>query len=490
MEEAERRRAHQHAEIVRTLAEAKSDLADEVKSETADLGWTLEEFDETVRQGFLRLDHHLDRVQAEVGARLDRIERHLKEGPRAKAAREDREQGERAYVNGWVDEALESFQNAEVKNYEDFSVHFQLADLYAELGNDGKAIEYYEKTAKYARPYSRNIAAEALLGVAGLRERQGDLESAYTCATEARELKPAQCRIARRVAYVCARLAVRTGRTSEAVAALRRLFSIAPRTSLWVPGKPVFASIRRNIHELLNELRAESDAQVHRLLEEAQRVRTEIAALCGEKGRDLTREIDATLDQVRVLRAGPRYSDAVDAERAARQALGRGWTALGQACDLCLNESRAEAARLSAEVEEAEARARQAQSEYGGRGILVWYLSSFVYMGLGFLLGSTIDRTVLWLMQPRTAQEMRNATGLATFVGLVLVVGSAILTGWLTMRWFRRRAGNRFRQAAARASREHDVTKKRIAELSARKEHALEQESEKPYRVESLPTSR
>jgi len=143
--------------------------------------------------------------------------------------------------------------DAEEKNYEDFSVHSQLAELYAELGEDAKAIEYFEKTAKYARPHSRDIAAEALLASAILRERHGHLEDAYQAA--AYELKPRQCKIRRRTAYACARLGVRTGRTAEALSALRRLFVIAPRTSLRVPGKPVFEPIEQKIRGLLNHLR-------------------------------------------------------------------------------------------------------------------------------------------------------------------------------------------------------------------------------------------
>jgi WD40 repeat protein len=77
-------------------------------------------------------------------------------------ARAYRARAERAYLNGWYDEALEDFLEAAKRNYPDFSVHRSIATLYMyHFNNLPGALEYYSKAAKYSRPSDARQCAES-----------------------------------------------------------------------------------------------------------------------------------------------------------------------------------------------------------------------------------------------------------------------------------------------------------------------------------------
>ena len=77
-------------------------------------------------------------------------------------ARAYRSRAETAYVNGWYDEALADFLEAEKRNYPDFAVLRSIANICLyHLVNLSKALEYFGKAAKYARPSDTRQSAEA-----------------------------------------------------------------------------------------------------------------------------------------------------------------------------------------------------------------------------------------------------------------------------------------------------------------------------------------
>jgi len=84
------------------------------------------------------------------------------QAPLDTAAKELRSRAEFAYSNGWYEEALSDFLASEEKNYQDFAVHRSLGNLYLyhRIDHD-RAIEYFQRAAKYARPYDSKQAAEA-----------------------------------------------------------------------------------------------------------------------------------------------------------------------------------------------------------------------------------------------------------------------------------------------------------------------------------------
>src|SRR5262245_5877268 len=77
-------------------------------------------------------------------------------------ARAYRKRAERAYFNGWYQEALNDFLEAEKRNYPDFSVQRSIASIYLyHIVDLDRALEYFSKAAKYAQPCDASQAAEA-----------------------------------------------------------------------------------------------------------------------------------------------------------------------------------------------------------------------------------------------------------------------------------------------------------------------------------------
>ena len=90
-------------------------------------------------------------------------------------AKELRKRAENAYKNGWFDDALEDFLESEKKNRYDFTVHQYLGNIYFfEKKNPKMALEYYNKTVKYAKPVSPYHASFALLHIGLLNYLHGD----------------------------------------------------------------------------------------------------------------------------------------------------------------------------------------------------------------------------------------------------------------------------------------------------------------------------
>jgi len=77
-------------------------------------------------------------------------------------ARAFRQRAETAYLNGWHDEALNDFLEAEKRNYPDFAVLRSIASLSLYHHHDlPRAREYFQKAARYARACDMRQAAEA-----------------------------------------------------------------------------------------------------------------------------------------------------------------------------------------------------------------------------------------------------------------------------------------------------------------------------------------
>ena len=106
-------------------------------------------------------------------------------------AKELRKRAEQAYANGWFEDALEDFLESEKKNRYDFSIHISIGMIYLfQKINKEKALEYFEKAIKYAKPTSNYHTSFALLHKGLIKRDFGLLNEAEKCAAEAAELSP------------------------------------------------------------------------------------------------------------------------------------------------------------------------------------------------------------------------------------------------------------------------------------------------------------
>src|SRR5215475_7678728 len=134
-------------------------------------------------------------------------------------ARAYRTRAERAYLNGWYEEALDDFLEAEKRNYPDYTVHRSIAQIHLyHIVNLPKALAYFLKAAKYARPSDQKQAAEAhyFAGIVCVIERQ--LEPALGNLRQATELNPELAE----AHYEQSRIASLLGDDEQAVASLTR----------------------------------------------------------------------------------------------------------------------------------------------------------------------------------------------------------------------------------------------------------------------------
>lgn len=166
-------------------------------------------------------------------------------------ARAYRTRAERAYLNGWYDEAIRDFLEAEKRNYPDYVVLRSIGNIYLyHLINLPQALAYFRKAAKYARPSDAQQAAEAhyFASLVCLVEQQ--LEDAMAELQEAIKLQPQFSE----AHYQCAGVAALLGRGEEAVTSLEQAIGGDARYYERAKADPIFDSIRPGVGALLDRL--------------------------------------------------------------------------------------------------------------------------------------------------------------------------------------------------------------------------------------------
>jgi len=106
-------------------------------------------------------------------------------------AKELRTRAQEAFSNGWFDDAEIDCLESEEKNRYDFTVHISLGLIYLfHKINKEKALEYFEKAIKYAKPKSNYYTSYALLHKALIMLDLNKVEEAERATQEAITLSP------------------------------------------------------------------------------------------------------------------------------------------------------------------------------------------------------------------------------------------------------------------------------------------------------------
>jgi tetratricopeptide (TPR) repeat protein len=137
----------------------------------------------SIDDGFREVSYKLDLQNEALAAIKEILER-----PLDTQAKELRKRAEFAYLNGWIDEAEVDLLESVRKNYQDFIALHILGNIYYHKKNHQKAMEYYQKAAKYAAPQSVEGACKALLCMAKLYYELGRREDAHKSTKMAMEL--------------------------------------------------------------------------------------------------------------------------------------------------------------------------------------------------------------------------------------------------------------------------------------------------------------
>jgi tetratricopeptide (TPR) repeat protein len=170
-------------------------------------------------------------------------------------AKELKKRAEYAYRNGWFDDALEDFLESEKKNRYDFTIHQNLGNIcFFEKENPEKALEYYEKAAKYATPKSPYHASIAFLHIGLIRYLQGNFQKACEATLKALELSPDLYEAHYQYAQYCANL----GEYSEAVEHLEIAIEGDRYYCVKADSEKDFDAMKEQLISLFEELRDKS----------------------------------------------------------------------------------------------------------------------------------------------------------------------------------------------------------------------------------------
>lgn len=199
--------------------------------------------------GMAEVVYHLELQRKE----LKRIVEIL-EAPLETQAKELRRRAEFAHRNGWVDEALADFLEAEKKNYADFTVHQSLGNIYLGKNNLTKAEEYYKKAAKYARPHSPYYTSYALWHLGRVKYLQGETLAAYEATKRATTLWPNL----NQALYDHARYSALLGKEEEALANLRSAIQFDRNYALKALADEAFSKMIPALKTLLQTFKQEA----------------------------------------------------------------------------------------------------------------------------------------------------------------------------------------------------------------------------------------
>jgi tetratricopeptide (TPR) repeat protein len=270
----------------------------------------LESLAATFEWGFSELVWHLEEQRKVLQDMLLVLQ-----APLDTQAKELKKRAERAYRNGWFEEALEDFTESEKKNRYDFTIHQNLGNIYLfEKRNPTKALEYYEKAAKYAAPESPYHTTIAFLHIGLIKYLQGDFREAYEATSKALGMAPHLDEAHYQHAQYCANL----GKYSEAIEHLKTAIEGDRYYCVKTDSERDFNVMKKQLVTLFEELRREACDQAEI---ETRRARTSVQK-CKAYGvpRQVLGIAGNKQSEANALYERGSYFDCLDACRKAREA--------------------------------------------------------------------------------------------------------------------------------------------------------------------------
>jgi tetratricopeptide (TPR) repeat protein len=226
-------------------------------------------------------------------------------------ARHRRRRAEKAYSQGWIDDAEEEFLASEALNKFDFAVHMSLGMIYLFYKVDkGKALAYFEKAAKYATPESAYHRSIALLHGALCHRDMGRLDEAHLLTSEAISLTPNLWEARYQHAAHCALL----GQVRECIGHLDAAIRSGPGYCLKAETDESFTPVRAEVIDLICRLRDEAANETETVVGSCSQfvdgVNQELAKVTRRVPGFSPRGFDDTYRQIRELLARESYIDA------------------------------------------------------------------------------------------------------------------------------------------------------------------------------------
>lgn len=304
-------------------------------------------------------------------------------------ARELRARAEDAYANGWIDDAVEDFLESEKKNRYDFSIHISLGMIFLfDKIDKTKALHYFEKAIKYARPKSPYHASYALLYKGLIMRDVGQIEEAEKNTTEAIKLTPDFAE----ALYQNAQYNAQLGRTRESLLKLKAAIQIEKDYCLKADGDPMFDPIREDVVGLFERLRDEESHKTISLMDhitkKISKLQPVISALSNEAFVDVEKQngrlgqMDELLSLLGVTLQRNSYFDFID--------INDSLTELEQECDELITDLKQTLNRIADEnrssIPDAKSQCSENQFEHILNSLIILLLGSFIVPALTTLI--------------------------------------------------------------------------------------------------------
>lgn len=244
-----------------------ADRIDDAVIAVRDVGEGLEELRATFEWGFTELIWQIEQEREVLKGILKVLQ-----APLDTQAKELRKRAEYAYRNGWIKDALEDFLESEKKNRYDFTIHQNLGNIYLfEQKNPEKALEYYEKAAKYATPKSSYYTSISLLHIGLVKYLQEDFRGAYKATSRATELSPNLYEAHYQHAQYCAKIG--PSYYNEAIEHLRTAIVDGDKYyCAKADSERDFNAMKLELRSLFEDLRNKAKSQAKLEIEEAEKL--------------------------------------------------------------------------------------------------------------------------------------------------------------------------------------------------------------------------
>jgi len=200
-------------------------------------------------------------------------------------AKERRKRAENAYSNGWIDDAEEELLESEELNKYDFTIHISLGMIYLfHKINKKKALEYFEKAIKYAKPESKYYTSYALLYKALIKLDFGLIEEAEQCTAEAIEFAPDFAE----ALYQNAQYNSQLENIAQSLKSLEKAIKLDKNYCIKADNDNMFDPIRAEVNKLFERLRDDVVRSSHDLLCDLDSCTKSINATIKQSGQDVT----------------------------------------------------------------------------------------------------------------------------------------------------------------------------------------------------------
>jgi WD40 repeat protein len=199
-------------------------------------------------------------------------------------ARAYRSRAEKAYFNGWYEEALADFLEAEKRNYPDFGVLRSIANICLyHLIDLANSLEYFRKAAKYSRPSDVRQSAEAHYFAGVVCAIQQQFNEGLEHLSEAIALNPGLFE----AHYQKACLAAMLKQSGPAISGLETAILGDPRYYERARADQAFDAVRSEVQSLLDRLMRPVQEKLAEVSRDANRLKRYVIAT-PEKRQTLT----------------------------------------------------------------------------------------------------------------------------------------------------------------------------------------------------------